>query len=1044
LVENSVYLIETGILAENTTSTPAAELVEKTLELSGFNLTDESRKAENIINARLLVSLAGQGEAGDKLAIDYFKQNSWQNLAELNLENEISNVLNGSYFLYTLPTFEDWQDIASLKVKFTYRTDNPNSNPKIYLDSLWLEMEIQTDVSLKTPFIQEGGQGPSPANVTNMFLFWAGSGGSCTGAGAPPTGWTLVDTGPFTTTFPRGDTSYTPNEGGLATHTHTASGSSSASTGTVTRKGNGSTMNANTHTHTVSVTSVTSSNSLPLYKDLCVIKLSAGGIPSGDSAIPQNAIAIFDAAPPSGWSDYSATFGTYYIRGNTTPGDTGGSNTHANPGHTVTGTLDATSGTILQYNGTGSYASPNTHTHSFSLTSTDTPSIEPLSQLIYLGQKTGSAGPIPANMIAMFDGDPGTEWSIKSNSGGDFYQKYLKVTGSYGNNPSGATTHTHAQISGDSDPGGGGVNTGRTAKTNIPSHAHPMTIDLAVGIDTNLPPYTDVVIGKYVGNSVPAFTSDATCGGSYPCENPASYSTAPTNEGSNVTFYGTATDNNGDQWKLLVCKTDGTSGTDCDGGASDRWCVSASAVNSGTQNSCAYTTQDGDGSSNIWYAYGCDAIGCTATGNQGSGNSGSPFETNHDPSFSSFSDDSPINPDGVATFSTTASDSDPSSTVTLYVCKTNSFTAPSTCNGGEWCHSSAGASNPSCQYDDTDNILQDKNWDSYGYIVDDHGLVSSTGGSQGTNSVFAVNNVAPSITASSIALTDSDGSGNLIPKVEQAETTGFYVDFVVTDMNSCVNTSSGNEIASAIVNVYRGTAPGNPGPTSCDTSGEYNANYCYPDAYASWNPTCVQTGTCGGSGDSTIEWRCTFPLQYHVDPTVTDSQYPDDEWYAAVQATDDNSASSSLTEDDDGNEMDMFLSMDLNTASIAYGTLAPGGTSAGQTTTIEATGNVGMDENLSGTKLCNDYPTCAGGDDIDIAQQKYHLTTLDFDWDSGGGVALSDTPTEAEANCPKTITTGSPATDDTYWKLRVPTGQASDDYTGSNTLTAVTGESGSW
>ncbi|MDD5221855.1 MAG: hypothetical protein PHY10_01610, partial [Patescibacteria group bacterium] len=838
------------------------------------------------------------------------------------------------------------------------------------------------------------------ADATNMLLFWAGSGGSCSGAGAPPSGWTLVSDGSFTATFPRGDETYGSNEGGSADHTHSATATSDKSNNSTTKSGGGGSYPDYNHTHSVTINSVNVSNSLPLYKDLCVIKLSAGGIPSGSTAIPQNTITIFDAAPPAGWSDYSSTFGTYFIRGNTTPGGSAGSNTHASgspTGHLISGTLEAVGG-FIKANQNGSLISTDTHTHTLSVYTTDTPNIEPLSQNVYLGQKTSSNGPLVTGMIVMFDGDPGLEWDIKSDGSDDFATKYIKVTGTYGNNSTGSTIHSHSQIITTS-----GTNTETTATgsgaSGITSHSHSVTVTIQDGTNKNLPPYTDVVIGKYIGNALPAFTSDATCGGSYPCENPASYSSSPTNEGSTVTFYGTATDGNSDQWKLLVCKTDGTSGTDCDGGASDRWCVSVSAVNSGTQNSCAYTTQDSDGSSNIWYAYGCDATGCTATGNQGTGNSGSPFDTNHDPSFSLFSDNSPINPDGVVTFSTTASDSDTSSTVTLYVCKTNSFTAPATCNGGEWCHSSAGASNPSCQYDDSDNIFQDKNWDSYGYIVDDHGFVSSTGGAQGTNSTLVVNNVSPSITASSIALTDSDGSGNLIPKTEQAETSGFYVNFVVTDMNSCLNVSSGDEITSAIVNIYRGTAPSNPGPTSCDISGEYNANHCYPDAYASWNPSCVKVGTCGGSGDSTIEWRCTFPLQYHVDPTVADSQYPNDEWYAAVQATDDNSASSSLTEDDDGNEMDMFLSMDLNTSRIGYGTISPGGTSAGQTTTIEATGNVGIDEYLSGTTMTGT------GTPIDIGQQKYHLTTQDFDWDSGGGVALSDTPTEAENNCPKTTIT---------------------------------------
>jgi len=61
----------------------------------------------------------------------------------------------------------------------------------------------------------------------------------------------------------------------------------------------------------------------PAFKNLCVIQYS--GIPSGGSAIPSGAIAIFDdTVAAANWSDYSATFGTNYLRGNSTAGGTGG------------------------------------------------------------------------------------------------------------------------------------------------------------------------------------------------------------------------------------------------------------------------------------------------------------------------------------------------------------------------------------------------------------------------------------------------------------------------------------------------------------------------------------------------------------------------------------------------------------------------------------------------------------------------------------------------------------------------------------------------
>jgi len=99
----------------------------------------------------------------------------------------------------------------------------------------------------------------------------------------------------------------------------------------------------------------------------------------------------------------------------------------------------------------------------------------------------------------------------------------------------------------------------------------------------------DLGTSVQVGNVAPEFTV---------VTDDSSTSGSPTNSGSNVTFTATATDDNGDQWKLLVCKTAGVTGTDCDDGESDRWCVS-SLENSGDPASCNYTTGDGDAPSHL-------------------------------------------------------------------------------------------------------------------------------------------------------------------------------------------------------------------------------------------------------------------------------------------------------------------------------------------------------------------------------------------------------------------------------------------------------------
>lgn len=517
-----------------------------------------------------------------------------------------------------------------------------------------------------------------------------------------------------------------------------------------------------------------------------------------------------------------------------------------------------------------------------------------------------------------------------------------------------------------------------------------------------------------------------------PAESTASTGASPTNVGTAVTFQGTATDDNGDAWKLLVCKTDGVTGIACDGGESDKWCVSSSSVASGSQNTCSYTTLNGDSELNPWYAYACDDSACS-TVSQGSEDSGSPFIVNHAPAFSAYNDDSSKDPGQTVTWTTTSSDSDTNTvadTVTLYVCTTASFSGGVTpaCGATEWCHSSASASNATCNYG-LPSVKPDGNYNAYGYVVDSHGFVSS-GASQGADSTLTVGNVSPSITASTISLKDTDGIGNLVLTTEQSTTSGFTAVYTVADNNSCLTQASGNEISTALGHVWRSGIGTN---AFCDDNVEDNNNNCY--AFAG---TCTQDdGSCTDNTDSTATFTCSFSLQYHTDSTVASTQYPDDNWVATAGATDDDAAQSGLVDSTTGsNEMDTFTSYDLNTASIAYSDLVPGATSAEQTTILEATGNVGIDENLSGADM-SDGATHT----IAVGQQHYNLTASQT-WVAG--TTLTTDATEAELNCAKTTTTGSPATANTYWLLKVPDTQYAAAYSGNVTIAGILSEVAGW
>ena len=94
------------------------------------------------------------------------------------------------------------------------------------------------------------------------------------------------------------------------------------------------------------------------------------------------------------------------------------------------------------------------------------------------------------------------------------------------------------------------------------------------------------------------------------CNTAPSFSGNPTDSpdpvvtGHDVTFSGTATDS-ADNWYLAVCKTDSiTAGTPPTCASSQTYCVSSSAVGSGSPNTCTWTSTGS--TAQDWYAFACD------------------------------------------------------------------------------------------------------------------------------------------------------------------------------------------------------------------------------------------------------------------------------------------------------------------------------------------------------------------------------------------------------------------------------------------------------
>jgi hypothetical protein len=540
-------------------------------------------------------------------------------------------------------------------------------------------------------------------------------------------------------------------------------------------------------------------------------------------------------------------------------------------------------------------------------------------------------------------------------------------------------------------------------------------------------------------------------------EVPESSTSSPTNSGTAVNWQAVADDSSGDDYYLIVCKTSAAptannlAAPECAGGSTNRWVRTGRIVTNATA-TASYTTQESDPETNNWYAFVCDHNAnsyCNLTYSQGTGTGTSPFKVNHRPTFSAYSVTSAINPGGVVGWSATSSDPDvlAGDTVQLFVCKGQTFTGSDCGASGTWCSSGASSTDPFCLFF-ASSTYPDAYYSAYGYIRDNYGHLPS-GGQQGTNQRMTVNNVTPSIAAASVSLLDTDDTGPLILTVPGTTTPNFEVRFTVTDQNSCRTASSTDEIVESFTNVYRSGITS----TGCDTSGEYNANNCYPGSinYGTWNLNCTASSTsCLGTSDADLIIQCTFPLWFYTESTdgtgvSTDPIYFAQNWLASAEAADNNGASSTLVESSAGSELVSFLAYDVATTSISYGGLQPGQSvdPVSKITDLQSVGNVGLDQTLYGTDMCPTYPTCTGNatSTIFVNNQKYASSTLAY---ASASTLLTNPGAEFEINVRKS-TTSVPEFKNTYWGITVPgTITLSGDYIGQNTLIGITGESAAW
>jgi hypothetical protein len=358
-------------------------------------------------------------------------------------------------------------------------------------------------------------------------------------------------------------------------------------------------------------------------------------------------------------------------------------------------------------------------------------------------------------------------------------------------------------------------------------------------------------------------------------------------------------------------------------------------------------------------------------------------------------------------------------------------------------------------------------------LIDQHNHTSVSAW-HSSSSVLIVSNVAPYIASSTIEFYDVFGSTTLDTTlaltVPEGQTQNFVVRFDVTDENSCLTTSAGNEITDVDINVFRSAVGGVVG-AGCDSSLEYNANDCYTHTNTNWVPTCTQrAASCTANDWNNITWECVFPLWYIADPTDVGSVYAGEDWRTSARATDDGQGGvgpqtgNYSTEDeaaDTAAQMTQFLSFRATGSPIAYGSYEPGfGTpSHPATTTVYSTGNTGLNHYLSGDPMCPSYPTCSGNSTstIYVPFQHYATTSSAFAYGFQLGIqtfelSTSTSPVLVNVNILKPDATTTPtdctvaaSCDETYWGIFVPsTINLAGDYIGRNYIDAAIAPSSEW
>lgn len=300
-----------------------------------------------------------------------------------------------------------------------------------------------------------------------------------------------------------------------------------------------------------------------------------------------------------------------------------------------------------------------------------------------------------------------------------------------------------------------------------------------------------------------------------------------------------------------------------------------------------------------------------------------------------------------------------------------------------------------------------------------------------TSTTATISNDPPSVTSLTIS-TSSLGpalDGSIFTPAENATRT-LYAYGSYTDNNGCDEVSDPGANAGFSLNIRRNgmTTTTCQDPSSTDPLNCYVAAETVSSTAAGTGLNCV-ISNCSGGTDVSADFECTFPIHHFVDATDEASAYNAQKWRISYFIEDSNGG----TADDLDSEFEIATLNAIDSgASVAYGALPLGGTSASdETLVITNTGNKdGQDINLSGNDM-----GCSDGQ-ISVGQQKYATNTSVA---YGSKVALTSSGVPAVMNVKKNVVSSTAATSNTYWMISIPSSGLSGSCSGTITVTAVAG-----